>query len=416
MPSPSSTRLPWIDHLRTLVILLVVNVHACVTYSHVGDWYYMSDHEPTLAAKVPFIVWQGHLQSFFMGFLFFVSGYFAAGSLARRGPAAFNRERLFRLGLPALFYMLVIHPFILLGLNPWHADFGSPVHWYFARHLGTGRFLGSTGPLWFAVALLSFCLVLAALRALRRPQPEDSSQRPEAGSQIPGATAGNQALAAGVRPLASGRSPPVSFAAPSGPTLFLAGLIIGLLTFAVRLVQPIGTSILNMQLCFFPQYIVFFAAGVHAARHGWLLMLARSRQARIAGWLALIGGPVVQLTIMSLGTRAGQPIEFFFGGPHWQAFALAVWEQLTGLGLSLGLLALFSAKLDFETPLLRWLSDRSFGVYVLHAPILVALTMLYRTLPLNLYGFVALLTASGLVASFIAADLARRVPGLRAIL
>ena len=35
MPSPAS-RFAWIDNLRTLVIVLVVNMHACVTYSHVG--------------------------------------------------------------------------------------------------------------------------------------------------------------------------------------------------------------------------------------------------------------------------------------------------------------------------------------------------------------------------------------------
>src|SRR5258708_40214024 len=116
MPLPSS-RLPWIDHLRTLVILLVVNMHASVTYSHVGDWYVKSGQEPTVNAKIPFILWQALLQSFFMGLLFFVSGYFAYGSLSRRGPGGFTRERLFRLGLPVLLYMLVIHPFILIGLN-----------------------------------------------------------------------------------------------------------------------------------------------------------------------------------------------------------------------------------------------------------------------------------------------------------
>src|SRR5450432_4230272 len=105
----SPSRLPWVDNLRTLVILLVVNMHACVTYSHVGDWYAMSKVEPSLAEKLPFIVWQGHLQSFFMGLLFFVSGYFVHGSLSRRGPGSFARERLVRLGLPTLFYMLVIH-------------------------------------------------------------------------------------------------------------------------------------------------------------------------------------------------------------------------------------------------------------------------------------------------------------------
>src|SRR5262249_25189350 len=128
--STPGSRLPWIDHLRTFMIILVVNMHACVTYSHVGDWYIMSEREPTMAAKAPFVIWQGHLQSFFMGLLFFISGYFAHGSLARRGPSRFARERLFRLGVPALFYMLAIHPFILLVLNPWNTNFGSPGVFY----------------------------------------------------------------------------------------------------------------------------------------------------------------------------------------------------------------------------------------------------------------------------------------------
>ena len=50
MPSAPTVRLPWIDHLRTLVVVLVVNLHACVTYSHVGDWYLKSEHEPALAS------------------------------------------------------------------------------------------------------------------------------------------------------------------------------------------------------------------------------------------------------------------------------------------------------------------------------------------------------------------------------
>jgi hypothetical protein len=48
--------------------------------------------------------------------------------------------------------------------------------------------------------------------------------------------------------------------------------------------------------------------------------------------------------------------------------------------------------------------------------VLIALTMLYRPLePGNAFALVALLTTTGLVTSFLVADLARRVPGLRAI-
>jgi glucans biosynthesis protein C len=395
----SSTRLPWIDHLRTLIVALVVNMHACVTYSHVGDWYAMSAHEPSLAGKVPYILWQGHLQSFFMGLLFFISGYFAHGSLARRGAGPFIRERLVRLGAPIILYMLAIHPFILLVLNPWRHDFGPAIEFY-AKYLRSGRFLRSTGPLWFALALLLFCLVLAVCHTVARRRK--SAHRSVSPSQA--------------APVDAISPAPAPDAAPSAPALWLFVLGLGGGTFLVRLVQPLGANVMNMQLGYFLQYVAFFVAGLCAARDGWLLTLAHSRRARRAGWLAAIGGPVLLLTIIYTGSRSVSPVDVFSGGWHWQALALALWEQLAGVGLSLGLLALFSTRMNRQTDSLRWLGDRAFAVYVLLAPILVALFMLYRALPQNTVVLVLLLTVTGVLASYALADLARRLPGLRAIL
>ena len=370
-------RLPWIDHLRTLVIVLVVNMHSCVTYSNVGSWYVNIPREPSRGEKILFILWQGHLQSFFMGLLFFVSGYFAHGSLVRRGPGAFMRERLFRLGMPTLFYALVIHPYILKGINPWQADFG-PFPAFYGHYLISGRFLGSTGPLWFAAALLIFSGILAGWRKAR-------------GAGVP----------------APDPSP------PAVSTVLLFALGIGAVTFGVRLLQPLGTDVLNMQLGYFTQYIAAFAAGVAAARNGWLLRLAASRKAAWCGWMALVLGPAVLLALLVLGSKGG--IANFAGGWHWQAFGLAVWEQFAGVGLSLGLIYLFAARLGGDTPALRWLADRSFGVYVLHAPVLV---WLYLVLPqaMSPFALAFLMTIAGLGISFVLADIARRTPGLRTFL
>ena len=96
------SRFAWVDNLRTLMIVLVVNMHACVTYSHVGSWYRMEGAEPAMPVKIAFIFWQGHLQAFFMGLLFFLAGFFAQHSLERRGTRSFLQERWRRLGLPSL--------------------------------------------------------------------------------------------------------------------------------------------------------------------------------------------------------------------------------------------------------------------------------------------------------------------------
>jgi fucose 4-O-acetylase-like acetyltransferase len=377
--STSSARLLWVDHVRTITILLVVNLHACVTASHVGDWYLLAEPEPPMAVKVWFILWEGHLQAFFMGLLFFLAGYFAEGSLTRRGPRAFLIERGRRLGLPALLFMLVLHPFILLGLNPWHADF-PPLAKFYPHYLTSGRFLSSSGPLWFALALLIFCAGLAGWRILR-PSP-----------------------------------PAVPTAPPDAGKLWLFGLGLVVATFAIRLVQPIGRSVMNFQLCFFPQYIAAFVVGLAASRHGWLGGLAASSAARRAGWLASVGGPLLLIGVMVAGGPIAKDHNPYFGGWTPQALGLALWEQFAGLGLALGVLSWFSRRLDRASPLLTWLGDRAFAVYTFHAPVLVALTMVFRSAGLNPFALAAVLTVTTLAATYAIADLARRIPGLRAIL
>jgi fucose 4-O-acetylase-like acetyltransferase len=380
-----SARQAWIDHVRTLMIVLVVNMHACVTCSHVGSWYVMVDPEPALPIKVPFVFWQGHLQAFFMGLLFFLAGIFAPASLEQRGPLGYLRERATRLGLPALLYMLVIHPFmvyVLLG-HPRMADRPSlPILYW--NYLVSGRVLSGSGPLWFALALLVFCLVFVMWHSL------GLSRKPRDGAPKP---------------------------APSTVALFGFGVGLVLATFAVRIVQPIGTNVLNFQLCYFPQYIAAFVAGLAGGQRKWVEALVMSRRARLAGWLGLVGGPSLLGAVLFLGgLSAGHEPTRFLGGWHWQALALATWEQLAGLGLALGVLALFRQRFNGQGRFGRWLSERAFAVYALHAPVLVALTKALDPLPLNPFSRAAWLTVLGVAASFAVADVAKRLPGLRAIL
>jgi glucan biosynthesis protein C len=381
-PPQPPARLAWIDQLRTLAIVLVVNMHACVTYSHVGGWYVKEGPEPPLLNKVVFVFWQGHLQSFFMGILFLLAGYFAHGSLQRRGPAGFVRERLVRLGLPTLLYMLAIHPLIVFVINAGGNDVG-PLGGAYARYLASGRFLSGTGPMWFAAALLVFSVALAAGRALR---------------VIPGGAADRRGSVPRPSVLAAG-------------VLLLVGA-----TFLVRTVQPVGSLILNMQLCYFPQYVLAFGAGVAAARGSWLQPLARSRMARRAGWASLFLGPVaLGLVLVASGVLKGANSANLVGGWHLASLGFSTWEQMAGVGLGLGALAFCSGKLDRATPLSRWLADRSFGVYLFHPPVIILLAIALRSWPIDPFFKVSIMTGAGLAVSFLIADLARRLPGLRSI-
>jgi fucose 4-O-acetylase-like acetyltransferase len=367
------------------MIGLVVNMHACVTYSHVGSWYRMEQPEPSMAVKLAFFLWQGHLQAFFMGLLFFLAGVFAYRSLQRRGPGAFLLERGRRLGLPSLLYMLLLHPFIvyvLLG-NPGLGERPSLPSLY-GRYLTSERVLRGNGPMWFALALLLFCTVLAGMRAWKRSPAKEPDR-------LTGAL-GNGAL--------------LGFA-----------LVLVSTTFLARLVQPLGTNVLNFQLGFFAQYVAAFVVGVYAGRPGWLDELAASHRARVAGWAACLAGPLWFVTIVVLG---GPPPEegpnLYAGGWNLRALAYATWEQCVGLGLALGALAWFHRHGNRAGRLATWLSDRAFAVYLLHPVVLVALTPLVRPVAVHPFVAVVVLTLIGLGGSFLAADLAKRLPGLRNIL
>jgi len=111
------------------------------------------------------------------------------------------------------------------------------------------KFIGSSGPMWFAFALMLFCLPLPLFR----------STKPSSQGLI-------------LKPASFWLSRPVE------PWQLLSSDV-----------QPIGSSIFNFQFCFFTQYVVF-VLGIVVSRRNGLQSIAESPVSRRAGWLALILG------------------------------------------------------------------------------------------------------------------------------
>jgi len=230
------TRLAFIDNLRWTVIVMVVLTHACVTYSGVGSWYYVEKATVSPVQYLVFLFYQSFAQAFFMGILFFSAALFVPGAYDRRGFGRFLRDRLIRLGVPTLVYMLVLDPLTsyILAQGTGHPfPPGSGLHLWL-QYVGSGSFIGSSGPLWFALALLIFSAVYALARLVR------------------------DALAGGRPPAV--RTLPAPRTLSAGAVGLMAVMAAG--TFLVRIVQPIGTSVLNMQLCYFTQYVLLFCVGL----------------------------------------------------------------------------------------------------------------------------------------------------------
>ena len=138
--STRSARLLFVDNLRWVIIMLVVSMHAADTYSPLGNWYFVDRTRLSAAELLAFAAWQMYLQSFFMGLLFFIAGYFVPSSLRRKGSVRFLCDRGFRLGLPVLFYMLLLGPVTEYFV----------AHWWRATHSSFAR------EWWRHIAIWSF--------------------------------------------------------------------------------------------------------------------------------------------------------------------------------------------------------------------------------------------------------------------
>lgn len=377
----SSGRLAYIDNLRWVMIVFVVGMHAACTYSHIGSWYYRAEAIPGALSQLVFIAFQATLQAFFMGFLFFLAGYFVPTAYDRKGFARFIGDRLVRLGAPTLLYVFVIHIGMGLFLLDWYGKSGiSPVEAY-GHYLARGQWLSGTGPLWFAVALLFFSLLYAMVRLVYLNPPA---------------------------PVANPRS-------PSLVAILMIGFVMGAVTFLVRQIAPVGTSWYNMQFCFFPQYIVLFVLGILARRRGWIEVLP-SHWGKPALMTAMIGAPASIIALVLVNNAVHGDVSASSGGMHWQAAFYAFWEQIFCVLFCTGLLIVFRDGFNLRNRVIGFLSDNGFAVYVIHAPVLVAISLLMRPLswpPLALFASAWFLA---LIASFVLGALLRQIPIMKRIL
>ena len=375
--SPSATsgpgRCAWMDNLRVAVIVGMLATHAATAYIVDIGWYY---EERGAGAVAQGLAWSavGVGALFGMGLLFLLAGLLAPRSLARKGPRRFARDRLLRLGVPLVVFVTVIDlltDFFGYRLEGGDLSFGPFVgRWW--------RYDADLGPMWFVAMLLAFSLAYAGWRS-RRPAPDR-----------PSGTLDRRAL-------------------------LLAGGFIAAGSFVVRLEWPfLSDALFGLMAWELPQMVALFTVGVLAGERGWLADGLSDAQWRRAGRAGACGA--VALLGAAGGIALSGDEEPFLGGPHVQALVLPVIEAVISIAMSLWALEWFRRRWDRGGALSAAMARASFAAYVIHPPVLVALSAVLIAVPVVVEVKFLVVWALGVAAAFGLGSLLARVPVLRRVL
>ncbi|MFG1702074.1 acyltransferase family protein [Nonomuraea sp. M3C6] len=356
MKTEPRTRLYAVDNLRIVLTALVVAHHVAVTYGNIPLWFYTEPAKDPSGTALDILVTIN--QAFFMGFFFLISGFFTPGSLDRKGGRSFVRERLVRLGIPLLVFLVLLRPLVNFG---GYAQYQDLPYWQY--------YLGSwdPGPMWFAEVLIVFALAYAWWRSRRAPL--DAQPAPLRFKWI---------------------------------VLFVLGLTA--VTFLWRIPVPTGTYVPVLGLPspdFLPQYASMFVLGCVAFRRGWFESLP-ARAGRL-GLVAATGSTLVLLPA------------FMTSGAVSTAL-IALWQSAFAVGMVIGLSVLFRERFNEQGPRGRFLAEHAFTVYITHPLVLVALGYALSWLHAIAIVKFAIMLALALPLCWALAYAVRSLPGAKRVL
>lgn len=365
----------FIDNIKIVLTILVILHHLGITYGAQGTWYYVEggDFITGLILTIMVVV----NQTFFMGFFFFWAAYFIAPSFENKKTSRFLVHRILRLGLPWIVFFLFSPTHVY-----WEAlRLGQTVPGYFEFMWDSYINFKYLDPnhLWFVEALLIFTLLFVIFKK----------------------TAGNFQF--------------LKKEFPSNRTIVLFNIIVGLVTFFLRIFVKVGDKVIYLWFSFFPQYVALFIAGLYAFKNNWIDQI-RDKTASFWFRISLVSIFIIFPTLFILGGALSGQTEPFLGGFTWQSMAWSLWEPFVCIGLCLKLIVVFRNKHNKETKLNQMMSRNAYAVYILHS--IVCVMVSYLLIPVKIYPMLKffLSAAIAIPACFLTATLVRMIPGLKKII
>ncbi len=388
----AARRSRWVDNVKVVLVAAIIVGHAFGSYTSTEMFAYADVRETTLApaSEAALIAVIAPVGLFMIPLLFLIAGLLTPQSLERKGPGAFARDRLWRLGIPFAIYSFLLWPALLYAL---YRPLGNAPSSYWRELVGTREEALDTGYLWFVGDLLLFSLVYAAWAALRR--------NPRAARADTTATQ------------------------TSTPTreirfthLLVLAVVVAATTFAVRFVFPFDSQkYVDLNLYQWPECIALFALGVVAARRRWLSGIPDRlrRQCRTA----TVVSAAAFLAAMAVAGIGGTLDESSWqGGWQWASFVFATGGGALAVFEPVWLLA--EAQRHLDRPL-RWVrpavNRSAYGAFILQGLFLIGLAVALRPVPVPAELKAVVVAAGSVAGSFgLAWLLVSRVPGMAKVL
>jgi glucan biosynthesis protein C len=364
-------RLAYLDNLRVILVVGVIAVHTAIVYGVDGSFYLEAYEEMGSGGVAVITVFVAVGFLFGLGAFFLIAGRLSGPSLDHKGPRRFVRDRLIRLGIPVVFYVLVIAP--PMEYAKYREEGGHGGFLPYARDQLTDP---APGPTWFLEALLAFSLAYGLVRRLR-PARGEPSRDPLHGKQIAG-----------------------------------VAVAIAVLSFATHLVVPYGEEHLHIQFALFPQYAILFGLGCAAGRRGWLETLTPElrRRCGLAGMAAVVA--LAALLLAGGFTDGEAERNLYAGGWHWQAAGTSLVEGALAATLPLFLIGWFRVHGSRQGRLLRRMAPSAYAAFVLHPPLVVGLALTLHRVALPAEAKFASVLVGAVAGSFAITALAMRIPAV----
>ena len=336
-PQQSPERLHGMDALRAIAMLLGIVLHATISYKVF--------HDPSTWPADPQYHFIGYdylylwIHSFRMQLFYLVAGFFARFLYLKIGEKPFIRHRAKRILLPFILSLILLVPFSLTPFlyyhfrhfpHPWHDVARQLLRWNGMVHF------------WFLYYLLFFYVAMLILihlgKLIRISLPGKDSAR-------------------------------------KLPDLSLYRTVLVLVIPLTALLYLFNTPMVEVYTGIFPKITYFSYFGFFFLLGWWLnnRMDCLRKTSRL-GWPLLLIGTALTWPMMYLTTREAS-LSLHLGGLYW--LIVRSLGALQTISLVFGGLGLFMHYFREESRTLRYISDSSYWLYLIHMGILASLQILF---------------------------------------